>query len=184
MTAAQQSTPPLRLATVTKGLSTFAKTPRMTNPMGTGSGVDAARQALMRACAEATEAELEAALALSRHNTEFDGFRAMGRMLHFHLQFMSVDSCCGPDHGNLWRNEMRWVVLAATLSMLAGGPAVAQEGAACATKAVGKDGKALAGAAKASSMKKCCDTSAVGKDGKKLAGAAKASFMKKCEAGT
>jgi hypothetical protein len=48
---------------------------------------------------------------------------------------------------------------------------------------VGKDGKALAGAAKTSSMKKCCEAGAVGKDGKKLAGAAKASFMKKCETG-
>ena len=79
---------------------------------------------------------------------------------------------------------MKWIVLATTLSLFAVGPALAQEGAACAVKAVGKDGKALAGAAKASSMKKCCDTSAVGKDGKKLAGAAKASFVKKCEAGT
>jgi hypothetical protein len=36
-------------------------------------------------------------------------------------------------------------------------------------------------------MKKCmvdsCETKAVGKDGKPLAGAAKTSFMKKCEAG-
>jgi len=79
---------------------------------------------------------------------------------------------------------MRWIVLAATISLFAVGPVRAQEGAACATKAVGKDGKALAGAAKASSMKKCCETSAVGKDGKKLAGAAKTSFMKKCETGT
>ena len=79
---------------------------------------------------------------------------------------------------------MRWIVLAATLSLFAVGPAMAQEGAACAAKAVGKDGKALAGAAKASSMKKCCEGSAVGKDGKKLTGAAKASFMKKCGAGT
>jgi hypothetical protein len=60
----------------------------------------------------------------------------------------------------------------------------AQEGPACAAKAVGKDGKALAGAAKASSIKKCCEAAAIGKDGKKLAGAAKTSFMKKCEAGT
>jgi len=102
----------------------------------------------------------------------------------FHLQFMSVDSCCGQDHDDLWRNPMKWFVLAATLSLFAVGTAVAQEGAACAAKAVGKDGKALAGAAKASSMKKCCETSAVGKDGKKLAGAAKTSFMKKCETGT
>jgi hypothetical protein len=60
----------------------------------------------------------------------------------------------------------------------------AQEGPACAAKAVGKDGKALPGAAKASSIKKCCEAAAIGKDGKKLAGAAKTSFMKKCEAGT
>jgi hypothetical protein len=33
-------------------------------------------------------------------------------------------------------------------------------------------------------MKKCCEESAIGKDGKKLAGAGKASFMKKCEAGS
>jgi hypothetical protein len=36
-------------------------------------------------------------------------------------------------------------------------------------------------------MKKCmaesCETKAVGSDGKKLAGAAKTSFMKKCEKG-
>jgi hypothetical protein len=65
----------------------------------------------------------------------------------------------------------------------------------CASKAVGKDGKPLAGAAKASFMKKCeaeakggaaagsgCAEKAIGKNGKPLAGAAKASFMKKCEA--
>jgi hypothetical protein len=52
---------------------------------------------------------------------------------------------------------------------------------------MGKDGKALAGAAKTSFMKKCmaesCEAKAMGKDGKPLAGAAKTSFMKKCEAG-
>ena len=65
----------------------------------------------------------------------------------------------------------------------------------CASKAVGKDGKPLAGAAKGSFMKKCeaeakggaaggsgCAEKAIGKNGKPLAGAAKASFMKKCEA--
>jgi hypothetical protein len=50
-----------------------------------------------------------------------------------------------------------------------------------ATKAVSKDGKPLAGAAKASFIKKCCESAAVSKDGKPLAGAAKASFIKKCE---
>jgi hypothetical protein len=53
-------------------------------------------------------------------------------------------------------------------------------------KAVSKDGKPLAGAAKTSFVKKCkedtCTPKAVSKDGKPLAGAAKASFMKKCEA--
>ena len=79
---------------------------------------------------------------------------------------------------------MMRLCLAISLSLFAASTVIAQDGAACAAKAVSKDGKALAGAAKASSMKKCCEAGAVGKDGKKLAGAAKASFMKKCEAGT
>ncbi len=61
----------------------------------------------------------------------------------------------------------------------------------CEKKAVDKNGKALAGAAKDSFMKKCekeagagasCEAKAVDKNGKPLAGAAKTSFMKKCEA--
>ena len=76
-------------------------------------------------------------------------------------------------------------MLAAFVLTFAGGAALAQD--ACETKAMGKDGKPLAGAAKTSFMKKCnhdaCETKAVGSDGKKLAGAAKNSFMKKCEAG-
>jgi hypothetical protein len=79
---------------------------------------------------------------------------------------------------------MKRLCLVVFLFLIAPGPVIAQDGAACAAKAVSKNGKALAGAAKASSMKKCCAASAVGKSGKKLAGAAKASFMKKCEAGT
>lgn len=55
------------------------------------------------------------------------------------------------------------------------------EDAACSAKAMGKDGKALVGAAKTSFMKKCvtdaCDAQAMEK---KLAGAAKTSFTKKC----
>jgi hypothetical protein len=62
--------------------------------------------------------------------------------------------------------------------------------AACEAKAVDKNGKPLAGAAKASFMKKCeaesggdsCEAKAVDKNGKPLAGAAKASSIKKCEA--
>jgi len=80
--------------------------------------------------------------------------------------------------------SMKRLCVVVLLSLFAVAPAVAQEGAACAAKAVGKDGKPLAGAAKDSSMKKCCDASAVGKEGKKLAGAVKTSFMKKCESGT
>jgi hypothetical protein len=75
--------------------------------------------------------------------------------------------------------------LVAMLGTFAIGSAFAQES--CESKAVGKDGKALAGAAKASFMKKCmadsCETKAVGSDGKPLSGAAKTSFMKKCEKG-
>ena len=60
----------------------------------------------------------------------------------------------------------------------------------CDAKAIDKNGKPLAGAAKTSFVKKCeketagaaCETKAVDKTGKALAGAAKNSFMKKCEA--
>jgi hypothetical protein len=81
---------------------------------------------------------------------------------------------------------MKRIFLAAIIATFAAGSAFAQD-ASCETKAVGKDGKPLAGAAKTSFMKKCnqtaCEAKAVGSDGKKLAGAAKTSFMKKCEAG-
>jgi hypothetical protein len=56
----------------------------------------------------------------------------------------------------------------------------------CESKAVGKDGKPLAGA-KTSLVKKCmadtCATKAMSQDGKPLSGAAKTSFMNKCEKG-
>jgi len=55
----------------------------------------------------------------------------------------------------------------------------------CESKAVSKEGRPLAGAAKASFLKKCkrdtCQTKAVDRNGKRLAGAAKRSFMQKCE---
>ena len=80
---------------------------------------------------------------------------------------------------------LRKIALAAIVVAFAGGSAFAQES--CESKAMGKDGKPLAGAAKTSFMKKCmhdsCEMKAMGSDGKKLAGAAKTSFMKKCEAG-
>jgi hypothetical protein len=80
---------------------------------------------------------------------------------------------------------MKKLLLAAIVVSFAAGSAFAQDS--CESKAVGKDGKPLAGAAKTSFMKKCmqqaCATKAVGSDGKPLAGAAKTSFMKKCEKG-
>ena len=80
---------------------------------------------------------------------------------------------------------LRKVMLALLVTVFAGGAAFAQE--TCESKAMGKDGKPLAGAAKTSFMKKCmaetCATKAMSADGKPLAGAAKNSFMKKCEKG-
>ena len=70
---------------------------------------------------------------------------------------------------------MKRVVLAIVLSAFAAGPVYAQ-----ACKAVSSDGKPLAGAAKASFLKKCCEETAKSKDGKPLAGAAKNSYVKKC----
>jgi hypothetical protein len=79
---------------------------------------------------------------------------------------------------------MKRIVFAAIVAVLAAGPALAEE-ASCATKAVDKNGKALAGAALNSFLKKCkreaCEPKAVSAEGKPLAGAAKKSFMDKCE---
>lgn len=72
--------------------------------------------------------------------------------------------------------------------------AVAMPGAAgCEARAIDKNGKMLAGAARKSFIKKCeansmdpstrtCETKAVAKSGKALTGAARSSFMKKCVA--
>jgi hypothetical protein len=79
---------------------------------------------------------------------------------------------------------MKRIMLAVVLSLFAIGSAFADD--TCESKAIGKDGKPLAGAAKTSFIKKCktdaCASKAIGSDGKPLAGAAKASFLKKCEA--
>ena len=72
---------------------------------------------------------------------------------------------------------MKRIALAALITSFAVGSAMAQS---CASKAVGSDGKPLAGAAKTSFMKKCCDDSAMGSDGTPLSGAAKNSFVAKC----
>ena len=71
---------------------------------------------------------------------------------------------------------MKRLALALLITSFATGSAVAQS---CATKALSKDGKPLAGAAKASFLKRCCEDAAVSKDGKPLSGAAKTSFVKK-----
>ena len=86
---------------------------------------------------------------------------------------------------------MRALIASLTLALLA---TVAHAGdAACEAKAVDKNGKALAGAAKTSFIKKCekdsaapsagaaCAAKAVDKNGKALAGAAKTSYIKKSE---
>jgi hypothetical protein len=75
---------------------------------------------------------------------------------------------------------MKRIAIAFLVATFAASPVYAQS---CASKAVGKDGKPLAGAAKTSFMKKCCADSAVGKDGKPLAGAAKTSYVNKCMKG-
>ena len=81
---------------------------------------------------------------------------------------------------------MRWVILVSLLSTVAVGAARADES--CRSKAIGKDGKPLAGAALNSFMTKCardvCEPKAIDKNGKPLAGAAKASFLKKCQSET
>jgi hypothetical protein len=78
---------------------------------------------------------------------------------------------------------MKKIFLAAVIASFAVGSAFAQE--TCDSKAMGKDGKPLAGAAKTAFVKKCkadaCAGKAMSSDGKPLAGAAKNSFMKKCE---
>ena len=78
---------------------------------------------------------------------------------------------------------MKRTMVVALLSVFAVGAALAQE--TCESKAVDKNGKALAGAAKTSFLKKCkqdaCTPKAVDKDGKPLKGAAKNSFLTKCE---
>jgi hypothetical protein len=87
---------------------------------------------------------------------------------------------CVLNSSKKWEEIMKRIILAALITSFAVGSAMAQS---CATKAVGKDGKALAGAAKASFLKKCCEDSALSKDGKALSGAAKTSFVTKCESG-
>lgn len=85
---------------------------------------------------------------------------------------------------------MRNLIIAAFASLFIVNSAFATP---CEDKAMDKNGKALAGAAKAASVKKCekdaaalaaaalCADKAVSKEGKPLVGAAKAASVKKCE---
>ena len=81
------------------------------------------------------------------------------------------------------RSIMVVMLLSCFVSGWAIGTSVAQD--TCQSKAIGKDGKPLAGAALNSFMTKCtkdsCESKAIDKNGKPLAGAAKTSFMKKCQ---
>ena len=88
-------------------------------------------------------------------------------------------------------------LLAAAALVFASQFAFATATADCEAKAIGKNGKPLAGAAKTNFMKKCtggaqapaakanaaagCEAKAVDKNGKPLAGAAKSASIKKCE---
>ena len=78
---------------------------------------------------------------------------------------------------------MKRIILAALVMSFAVGSAMAQ--ATCESKAISKEGKPLAGAAKTSFVNKCkkdaCESKAVSKDGKPLYGAAKKSFIQKCK---
>ena len=77
---------------------------------------------------------------------------------------------------------MKQIILAALIVSFSVGTAMAQS---CESRAIGKDGKVLHGAAKTSFVKKCkrdaCEGKAVSKEGKPLYGAAKKSFLTKCE---
>ena len=78
---------------------------------------------------------------------------------------------------------MKILMYAALVLTFAMGSAAGQE--TCESKAVGKNGKPLVGAAKNSFMTKCkreaCTPKAIGSNGKALKGAARRSFMAKCQ---
>jgi hypothetical protein len=78
---------------------------------------------------------------------------------------------------------MTRLAAAALLYFLTASSAFAQAGTACTSKAIGRDGKPLDGAAKRVFLKKCCEDAAVSSDGKPLSGAAKRSFVIKCQTG-
>jgi hypothetical protein len=86
---------------------------------------------------------------------------------------------------------MRNLIVVVIASLFFATTAIAADSG-CEAKAIDKNGKPLAGAAKAASIKKCekdtaeaapsCESKAIDKNGKPLAGAAKSASIKKCEA--
>jgi hypothetical protein len=92
-------------------------------------------------------------------------------------------SACLTHHPSLDGAGVKRILLAALVLSLNLSTAFAQE--TCESKAISKEGRPLAGAAKTSFLKKCkrdsCQAKAVGSNGRPLAGAAKKSFMQKCE---
>jgi hypothetical protein len=90
---------------------------------------------------------------------------------------------CGVSWLQVKGGEMKHLIYVLLTMAFALGSSTAQE--TCASKAVGKNGKPLVGAAKSSFITKCkreaCAPKAVGSDGKPLKGAAKSSFMAKCQ---
>ena len=77
---------------------------------------------------------------------------------------------------------MKRIAVAVLITAFTIGSSLAQ--GTCESRALSKDGKPLAGAAKTSFLAKCkreaCAPKAVGSDGNPLKGAAKRSFMGKC----
>ena len=79
---------------------------------------------------------------------------------------------------------MKFLAVALVASLATFGSAFADS---CDTKAIDKNGKPLAGAAKTASVEKCkkdakadCEAKAIDKNGKPLAGAAKTANVNKC----
>jgi len=75
---------------------------------------------------------------------------------------------------------LRIIGTAGLVSALGIGSALAQS--TCAAKAISKDGKPLAGAARTSFIKTCCEDSALDSNGQRLEGDAKVRYLEKCEA--
>ena len=101
------------------------------------------------------------------------------RLIHFLREPLGTTRCAEG-----WRRDVTRLMLAVLLTAFSIGSAAAQAPGTCESKAIGKDGRELAGAARTAFLAKCkretCAPKAIGSDGKPLKGAAKNSFMAKC----